>query len=41
MGLQTVTGEYAEVKTQSELGDNVNGQRAANVFVLPGQGIDT
>ena len=38
--LRTVAGEYTEVETQHELGDNVNRQRAENVYVPSGQGVD-
>lgn len=36
-----MVGECTEVKTQSELADNVNGQRAENVLVPLGQSVDT
>lgn len=36
-----MTGDYAEVKAQPELTNNVNDQRDKNVIVLMGQCIDT
>lgn len=36
-----MVGDYAEVKTQSELTDDVNNQRAKDVLVPLGQSIDT
>jgi len=39
-GLRTVAREYTEVKTHPELTDNVNRQRAEDVYVTSGQRID-
>ena len=36
-----MVGECTEVKAQSELADDVNGQRSKNVLIPLGQGINT